>query len=192
MQALTHKNIPAIIGIQVEKEPISLVMEFKGEENTSMTVSKLLSCEDGNETVHKVKSSLTTKDWLIIAHDLTDALAHIHSKGFLHCDLKSNNVLVAENHGHIIDFGKACDSAFPPAKKYTLHYCHIAPEVLNGAPCSKASDIYSLGKILHEVAIKQEIPVLLVNAQKCLDHNPAGRPTTTGLMASLASVICNC
>lgn len=192
MQALTHKNIPAIIGIQVEKEPISLVMEFKGEENTSMTVSKLLSCEEGNETVHKVKSSLTTKDWLIIAHDLTDALAHIHSKGFLHCDLKSNNVLVAENHGHIIDFGKACDSAFPPAKKYTLHYRHIAPEVLNGAPCSKASDIYSLGKILHEVAIKQEIPVLLVNAQKCLDHNPAGRPTTTGLMASLASVICNC
>ena len=52
MQALTHKNIPAIIGIQVEKEPISLVMEFKGEENTSMTVSKLLSCEEGNETVH--------------------------------------------------------------------------------------------------------------------------------------------
>ena len=120
MQALTHKNIPAIIGIQVEKEPISLVMEFKGEENTSMTVSKLLSCKEGNETVHKVKSSLTTKDWLIIAHDLTDALAHIHSKGFLHCDLKSNNVLVAENPGHIIDFGKACDSAFPPAKKYTI------------------------------------------------------------------------
>ena len=34
MQALT-------IGIQLEREPISLVMEFKGEENTSITVSKL-------------------------------------------------------------------------------------------------------------------------------------------------------
>ena len=42
MQALTHKNIPAITGIQVEREPISLVMEFKGENNTSVTVCKLL------------------------------------------------------------------------------------------------------------------------------------------------------
>ena len=44
MQTLTHKNIPAIIGIQLEREPISLVMEFKGEENTSATVSILFYC----------------------------------------------------------------------------------------------------------------------------------------------------
>ena len=142
MQALTHKNIPTIIA-----------MEFKGDDNTSITVSKLLS----HEILHKVKSSLTKKDWLIISHDLVDALAHIHSKGFLHCDLKSNNVLVTDNHGHIIDFGKACNSAFPPAKKYTFHYPHIAPEVLNGTSCSKASDVYSLGKILYEIAKKHGI-----------------------------------
>lgn len=192
MQALTHKNIPAIIGIQLEREPInSLVMEFKGEENTSITVSKLLNCEEANGILEKVKSSLTKKDWLIISHDVTDALAHIHSKGFLHCDLKSNNVLVADKHGQIIDFGKACDSAFPPGKKYTFHYAHIAPEVLNGTHCSKASDVYSLSKILHEVATKQEIPGLVANAQKCLDINTTRRPTTTGLMASLASLICS-
>ena len=88
MQAFTHKKIPAIIGIQVEREPISLVMEFKGENNTSVTVSKLLYCEEANEILQKLKSSPTKKDWLIISHDITDALAHIHSKGFLHCDLK--------------------------------------------------------------------------------------------------------
>ena len=54
MQALTHKNIPAIIGIQVEREPISLVMEFKGENNTSVTVSKLLYCEEANEILQKL------------------------------------------------------------------------------------------------------------------------------------------
>ena len=191
MQALTHKNIPAIIGIQLEREPISLVMEFKGEENTSITVSKLLYGKESNGILQKVKSSLTNKDWLIICHDITDALAHIHSKGFLHCDLKSNNVLVTDKHGQIIDFGKACDSSFPPAKKYTFHYVHIAPEVLNGSHCSEASDVYSLGQILHEVATKQDIQMLLVNAQKCLDINTSRRPTTTGLMASLASLICS-
>ena len=190
MQALTHKNIPAIIGIQLEREPISLVMEFKGEENTSITVSKLLYGKEFNGILQKVKSSLTNEDWLIICHDITDALAHIHSKGFLHCDLKSNNVLVTDKHGQIIDFGKACDSSFPPAKKYTFHYAHTAPEVLNGSHCSKASDVYSLGQILHEVPTKQDIPMLLVNAKKCLDINTR-RPTTTGLMASLASLICS-
>ena len=67
-------------------------MEFKGEENTSATVSKLLYCKESNGILEKVNSSLTSKDWLIICHDITDALAHIHSKGFLHCGLKSNNV----------------------------------------------------------------------------------------------------
>ena len=86
---------------------------------------------------------------------------------------------------------KACDSAFPPVKTYTFHFAHIAPEVLKGSHCSKASDVYSLGKILCEVATKQEIPMLLAEAQKCLDVNPTRRPTTTGLMASLASLICS-
>lgn len=45
MQALTHKNIPAIIGVQLQKEPISLIIESKGEFETSVTISKLLSCD---------------------------------------------------------------------------------------------------------------------------------------------------
>ena len=62
MQTLTHKNIPAIIGIQLEREPISLVMEFKGEENTSTTVSKLLYCKESKGILAKVNSSLTSND----------------------------------------------------------------------------------------------------------------------------------
>lgn len=192
MQSLTHKNIPTIIGCQVEKTPVSLILEFKGEENTSLTISKLLSGKDDNDILRRIRSSLTKKDWLVISHDLVDALSHIHSKGFLHCDLKVNNVLVANKHGHVINCGKACESRCPPAKKYTVRYTHIAPEVLNGTHCSKASDVYSLGKILHEVALIQELPQLLAIAGKCLDANPARRPTATGLMASLASVICSC
>ena len=74
-------------------------------------------------------------------------------------------------------------------QKSTLFATHITPEVLNGTHCSKASDVYSLGKILHELAIIQELPGLLAIAEKCLNANPAWRPTTTGLMASMTSVI---
>lgn len=106
--------------MQLQKEPISLIIEFKGECDTSVTISKLLSCDYDNETIENVKATLTTNDWLIISHDLTEALWHIHSKGFLHCDLKSNSVLVSKKHGYIIDFGKACDSSFQLQKR-TLH-----------------------------------------------------------------------
>ena len=88
MQALAHKNIPTIIGVQLQKQPISLIIEFKGEDNTSVTKSKLLSCQKNNEMLQNVQSSLVTNDWLIISHDLTE--------GFLHCDLKANNVLVSK------------------------------------------------------------------------------------------------
>ena len=147
-----------LIGVQLQKEPISLIIEFNGECDTSVTISKLFSCDCDNETIQNEKTTLTNTDWLIISHDLTEALWHVHSKGFLHCDLKSNDVLVSKKHGYIIDFGKACDSSFPTTKKYTVCYPHIAPEVLS-------------------------------TAQKCLDANPARRPTTTGIMATLASMI---
>lgn len=60
-----------------------------------------------------------------------------------------------------------------------------------GSPCSKASDIFSLGKILYKVGTRFDIPVLVSTAQKCLDANPARRPTNTGIMATLASEICD-
>ncbi|XP_029180751.2 dual specificity testis-specific protein kinase 2-like [Acropora millepora] len=165
MQALSHKNIPTILGVQIQKSPMSLVIEFIGEHDTSITLSKLLSCDNYQEAVKNLQNLLTNNDWLIISHNLAEALSHIHSKGFLHCDdLKSNNVLESNRNGYIIDFGKACHSSFPPAKKYSISYSHIAPEVLKGSPSSKASDIFSLGKILYKVGTRFEIPILVSTA----------------------------
>ena len=46
-------------------------------------------------------------------------------------------------------------------------------------------------KILYKVGTRFDIPVLVSTAQKCLDANPARRPTNTGIMATLASEICD-
>ena len=88
MQALSHKNIPTILGVQIQKSPMSLVIEFIGEHDTSITLSKLLSCDNYQEAVKNLQNLLTNNDWLIISHNLSEALSHIHSKGFLHCDLQ--------------------------------------------------------------------------------------------------------
>ena len=34
------------------------------------------------------------KDWLSICYDIVDALNFIHNKGYLHCDVRSDNVII--------------------------------------------------------------------------------------------------
>jgi serine/threonine protein kinase len=93
MQKFSHICIPLLLGIQLEKKPVSLIMEFIGENSKSITVFKLLF----DPHYEHQASEMSTETWLCICYDITDALDHMHQRGYLHCDLKSNNVLVAQN-----------------------------------------------------------------------------------------------
>ena len=84
-----HVSIPYLLGVQIEEKHFSLVMQFNGEATESVTIYKLL-----NQTMAK-PLSLTTNEWISILVDIAEAVFHVHNKGFLHCDVKSNNVLVA-------------------------------------------------------------------------------------------------
>lgn len=143
MQTFSHRCIPHLLGIQVEKKPLSLIMEFVGENDQSITVHKLLF----DAKLEKLKKSKSIKDWLCICYDITDALDHMHQKGYIHCDLKTNNVLVFQRKGYLIDFGKVRGMHSTTGKKYQEVYSHIATEVLKGCPPNFASDVYSLGKV---------------------------------------------
>jgi serine/threonine protein kinase len=58
-------------------------------------------------------------DWFRVCYDIADALQHIHEKGFLHCDIKTNNVLVSHRkHGYLVDFGKVKQIPYASGKKY--------------------------------------------------------------------------
>jgi serine/threonine-protein kinase len=177
MQTLVHPNIPTVLGVQLENKPYSIIMEYVGETGSSLTVNKLL------QSVHK----LGEKEWLKISYNVADALHHMHKKGFLHCDLKGNNIVVSNHRGYLIDFGKACSVTAPPSKKYTSFYPHIAPEVLSGSPCSKQSDIFSLGTVLSKVGRSQHINVILKIGKECLNNSPYSRPTLVGILSSLAT-----
>ena len=181
MQKLSHRCIPLLFGIQLEKKPVSLIMQFIGENSKSTTVFKLLY----DPHYQHQAAELSTKSWLCICYDITDALDHMHQRGYLHCDLKSNNVLVAQNKGFLIDFGKVCEISRPKAKKYKEVYKHIAPEVLTGFPVSPASDIYSLGRVLKAVAKKISCTILLQLGKEASNPNPKQRPNLLKIMSML-------
>ena len=184
MQLFAHRCIPHLFGVKVDEKPLALIMEFLGKDNKSLTIHKLLYSPFSKG----LKSELCVKDWLSISFDITDALSYIHSKGYLHCDIKTDNTLVFKTKGYLIDFGKVKPMACPSAKKYEKHYNHIAPEVLKGNPASSASDVYSLGRII--LAIGQATGTKLLNdlGTKSISCDPKQRPCLSIILGALTPI----
>lgn len=84
-------------------------------------------------------------------------MSEVHSKGFSHNDLKSNNIILGENNEiSIIDLGNACE--FGTVFGYKGNYCFwLGPEMFTDHPLTVKSDIFSVGIILADLYNKIRI-----------------------------------
>lgn len=86
--------------------------------------------------------------------DLCDALTACHQQGYLHRDVKPENVFYRSSQKHYVlgDFGIA--RQLDPDEGYTLSMSgtprYMAPEVLSGRPYDKNADVYSLGVTIRD------------------------------------------
>lgn len=84
-----------------------------------------------------------------------DALAYLHSSGYVHGHIKPSNILVVDNEvklssDRLLAAGKPASEAFS-------NDLHNAPEIASG-PVTPAADIWSLGVTLVE-ALSQQLPI---------------------------------
>ena len=101
---------------------------------------------------------------------LADALAHAHSRGVIHRDLKAANVMVTPSGRlKVLDFGISqrfepgrigdgttiLDQSWESQHTFTGTLPYIAPEILKGQEADVRSDIWSLGVLLYEMAAGQ-------------------------------------
>lgn len=131
LRALARVCHPSIVGVLGGGgEPVPhLVMELaRGE-----SLAALLGA-----------GPLPTERALAVAAALADALAAVHHANLVHGDVKPANVVVEGDHPWLVDFGLAGSGAGGTP-------LYLAPEQLQGAPASPASDVYAAGLVLWEM-----------------------------------------
>ena len=93
-----------------------------------------------------------------ICAQLAEALHDAHAAGIVHRDVKPANVLVrdadaAEPFVYLGDFGiaqaRTGEQGLTRAGGVAGSWAYLAPERVNGAPATPASDVYALGCLLH-------------------------------------------
>ena len=100
-------------------------------------------------------------DALEIFRHVARALAHMHSRGFVHADMKPNNIVVTEDGVvKIIDLGQSCPVGTVKERiQGTPDY--IAPEQVHLRPIMPQTDIYNLGASVYWVLTGRHIPTAI-------------------------------
>lgn len=112
---------------------------------------------------HPPENLLQTVDCFI---QTGSALHSLHQLGYVHCDLKPNNILRApEGTVKVIDLGQAAKiGAVKKRIQGTPDY--IAPEQVKLMPVTTATDVYNFGATLYWALTGRNLPTLFTAGRK--------------------------
>jgi serine/threonine protein kinase len=94
-------------------------------------------------------------------HHVCRALAALHAAGYVHCDLKPQNVLLTDANGsaQLIDLGQACPVGTVKERiQGTPDF--IAPEQVRCLPVTPRTDVYGWGATAYFVLTGRKLPTL--------------------------------
>ena len=119
-----------------------------------------------------------------ILRDIANGIAHAHSQGVVHCDLKPENVVLSRDRAVVIDFGMA---HVIPFESFGGTPVYSSPEVISGDGITFAADIWSIGQIWRELLNRESKTKMATDAgdllDRCLSEIPSCRPSIEEILA---------
>ncbi|MEA2734010.1 MAG: eukaryotic-like serine/threonine-protein kinase [Humisphaera sp.] len=153
-QLIRHPGVRRTIDLKVNKSLLMKVTE----------AALIMELFDGRPLEFvKAPSMLTLVDIFINTARALDAL---HALGYVHCDLKPNNILVNDKfHVKVIDLGQAAKQG---TKKTRIQGTpdYIAPEQVNCAPVTYRTDVFNLGATMYWSLTNTKLPTLYTVSKK--------------------------
>ncbi|MCE3017773.1 MAG: serine/threonine-protein kinase [Pirellula sp.] len=141
---LNHKNIIKLIEYCTDSETPFIVLELFSEINLKQALRR------GPEPISYMLTSMVEQ--------IVESLYYFHSKGYVHCDIKPDNILVnRDGMIKLIDFTIAkkvktgIGKLFGGGSKVEGTRSYMSPEQIRGQSLDARSDIYSLGCLLYEL-----------------------------------------
>lgn len=107
-------------------------------------------------------------DVLLVFRMVADGLHAMHQQGYIHCDIKPNNILVSPNGSiKIIDLGQSCRTGTTKTRiQGTPDY--IAPEQVRREPLDQRTDIFNLGATMYWALTGKNVPTLIPKKNEAL------------------------
>jgi tRNA A-37 threonylcarbamoyl transferase component Bud32 len=143
--SFTHPNIIDIYDVGEEGETPYIVMEYGAGDNLQQIIES--------------EGPFEPDDVASLIEQVASALDYAHERGFVHRDIKPQNILVDEQGlAKVVDFGIAksladTDLTVAGTGLGTVHY--VSPEQASGLMATPSSDIYSLAVIAYEMLAGQ-------------------------------------
>ena len=137
---LAHPHIVAVIDVGVSGDYYYMAMEY----------------HPGGDLKDKIRKGLGQKAALRIMKEIATALDYAHKNGFVHRDIKPDNILFSRSGSAVLsDFGiaRAADGGTQLTATGSIvgtpHY--MSPEQAQGKPVDGRSDLYSLGIMFYQM-----------------------------------------
>jgi hypothetical protein len=138
---LHHPNLVTVHEFGTDEDLLFLVMEYVPGEDLGVLLRR---------------DALAPSELLEILAQVCEGLAHAHKHGIIHRDIKPANVMVQREDGDlrakVMDFGvaKFADGEVTQTGQVVGTLAYMAPEYLRSGKAQPASDLFSVGVMLHE------------------------------------------
>ncbi len=116
----------------------------------------------------------TFHDAAEIFQQVAEALLYMHEQGYVHADMKPNNVIASDHaQAKVIDLGQSCPIGTVKERiQGTVDY--IAPEQVHRKAITPATDVYNLGATMYWSLTGKHIPTAMSKKKNPLTTKDAG------------------